>query len=69
MNEQSPSIILVFLRGLLRLLHIANVVPSSPILVILMMEALRFSKSRFLLEPHDVPTQKTASFIVTAVKT
>jgi hypothetical protein len=33
-----------------------------------MMEALRFSKSQFLQEPHGVTSQKTPFFIVTAVK-
>jgi hypothetical protein len=39
---------MVFLRSVLRLLVIANVVPSSPILVILMRETLRSSKTSFL---------------------
>jgi hypothetical protein len=39
---------LVFLRGVRRLLVTANVVPSSPILVTLAMEALRSSKTYFL---------------------
>jgi hypothetical protein len=47
----------------------ANVVPSSPILVTLMMEALSSPKRRFLQEPHGVTSQKTPFFIVTAVKT
>jgi hypothetical protein len=42
-------------ESVLRFLVTANVVPSSPIL--------------FLQEPHGVTSQKTASFIVTAVKT
>jgi hypothetical protein len=40
-------------------------VPSSPILVTLMMEAKRW----FLQEPHAVTSQQMAFFIVTAVKT
>jgi hypothetical protein len=47
------------------LLISANVVPISPIFVNLMMEV----KHRFLQEPHKVTSQKTAFFIVTAVKT
>jgi hypothetical protein len=47
----------------------ANVVPSSPILVTLMMGALRSSKRRLLQEPHGVTSQKMQFFIVTAVKT
>jgi hypothetical protein len=52
----------------LRLLVTAEVVPGSPILVTLMMEALRFSERRFLQEPHGVKAQKTVFFIVIAVK-
>jgi hypothetical protein len=46
----------------LRLLVAANV-PSSPILVTLMMEAIRFS------DPHGLRSQKTGFFIVITVKT
>jgi hypothetical protein len=54
----------------LRLLVTANILPSSPILVTLMMWALGSSpKRRFLQEPHGVTSQKTPFFIVTAVKT
>jgi hypothetical protein len=45
-----------------------NVVPSLLFLYNLMMEAVRFSKRRFLQEPHDVTCQKTA-FLVTVAKT
>jgi hypothetical protein len=48
---------------------VANVVPSPPILVPLMLEALSSSESQFLQEEHDVTTHKTAFFIATAVKT
>jgi hypothetical protein len=61
--------ILVFLRSLRRLLVTANVVPSSPIFVTLMMEVLCSLKRRFLQELQGVTFQKTAFFIVTAVKT
>jgi hypothetical protein len=44
------------------LLVTANV-PSSPILVTLMMEALRSPKRWLLQEPHGVTSQKTAFFI------
>jgi hypothetical protein len=37
----------------------ANVVPSSPIFVILMMEVLGSSETRSLQEPHGVTSQKT----------
>jgi hypothetical protein len=59
----------VFLRGLRRLLVTANVVPSSPILVNIMKEALGSSERRFLQEPHGVTTQKMPFFVVAAVKT
>jgi hypothetical protein len=39
----------VFLRSALRLLVTANVVPSSPILVTLMMEAMRSSETSVLI--------------------
>jgi hypothetical protein len=46
----------------------ANFVRSSPILVILMMDAARSSETSVLQEPHGVISQKTAFFIVAAVK-
>jgi hypothetical protein len=58
----------VFLSTVRRLVVTANV-PSSPILVTLMMEALSSSECRLLQEPHGVTSQRTAFFIVTAVKT
>jgi hypothetical protein len=60
---------LVFLRSVRQLLVKANVVPSSPILVALIMEAISSPKRRFLQEPHGVTSQKMPFFIVTAVKT
>jgi hypothetical protein len=45
-----------------RLLLAANLVPSSPI-VILIMEVLHSPKRRFLQELHDVTSQKTAFFM------
>jgi hypothetical protein len=67
-EEQNSSIIgvtrvLVFLPCVIRFLVTANV-PSSPILVTLMMEELRYYH-----EPHGATSQKTAFFRVTAVKT
>jgi hypothetical protein len=44
------------------LLVTAKVVPSSLILVTLMMEALRSSKMSVLQEPHGVTSQKIAFF-------
>jgi hypothetical protein len=52
--------------------HIASISsangPSSQIIVTLM-EAIRSSEMSVLQEPHGVTFQKTAFFIVTAVKT
>jgi hypothetical protein len=50
------------------LLVSANVVPSSPIFVTLMMKATAPSKYRFLQESHGVTFQKTTFFILTAVR-
>jgi hypothetical protein len=47
----------------------ANILPSSPILVTLMMRRYVPPKRRFLQEPHRVIFQKAAFFIVTAVET
>jgi hypothetical protein len=49
----------VFLRSVCRLLVTVTIVPSSPILVTLMMEAVSPLKRRFLQEPHGVTSQKT----------
>jgi hypothetical protein len=54
--------------SVLRLLVTANVVPSSPILVTLMLEVIRSSENKFLQESHGVTSWKTAFFIVTSVK-
>jgi hypothetical protein len=62
-------VVLVFLCSVRRLLVTASVVPSSPIFVTLMKEALSSPKRRFLQEPHGVTSQKTPFFIVTTVKT
>jgi hypothetical protein len=51
----------VFLCSVHRLLVKANI-PSSPILVTLMMETLSSSETSFLQEPHGVTSQKTAFF-------
>jgi hypothetical protein len=40
----------------------ANVVPSSPILLTLMMEAIRSSEIPLLEEPHGVSSKKMAFF-------
>jgi hypothetical protein len=45
-----------------RLLVTASVVPSSPILVTLMMEALSSSETSVLQESHSVTSQKTPFF-------
>jgi hypothetical protein len=59
---------IVFLRSVLMLLGIAHVVSSSPNLVTLMMKAICPPKRRFLQEQHVLTSQKTAFYIVTAVK-
>jgi hypothetical protein len=51
---------MVFLRSVRRLLVAASVVPSSPILVTLMNEALGSSETSVLKEPRGVTSQKTA---------
>jgi hypothetical protein len=56
-------------RDLLRLLVTANVIPTSPILVTLMMETIRCSETSVLKDPQGVTSHKTTFFIVTAVKT
>jgi phospholipid N-methyltransferase len=47
-EELSASFLMVFLRSVRRLLVTASVVPSSPILVTLMKEALRSSETSVL---------------------
>jgi hypothetical protein len=46
----------------LLLLVTANVLPSSPILVALMIEAIHPTQTWTLQEPHDVTSQKTTFF-------
>jgi hypothetical protein len=55
---------LVFLRSMRQLLVTVCVLPSPPILVTLMKEALVPPKRRFLQEPHGVTSQKTPFFII-----
>jgi hypothetical protein len=67
-EELSASFISVTRIGDLgTMLVTASIVPSSQILVTLMMEALSSLKRRFLQEPHDVTSQKTPFFIDGAV--
>jgi hypothetical protein len=68
-SEERITTIIRMLRTVLRLLVTANVVPSSPILITLMMVVIVHLKHWFLQESHDATCQKTAFFIVTAVKT
>jgi hypothetical protein len=56
-------------RSVFRLLVTENVVPRSPILVTLMMEAIRSSGTLGLTRARGVTSHKTAFFIVTAEKT
>jgi hypothetical protein len=59
-----------YVQGRMRQLLVrASVVPSSPILVTLIKEALTSSETLFLQEPHGITSQKTPFFIVTEVKT
>jgi hypothetical protein len=53
----------------LQLVVTVNVVTSPLIPVTLMIEPILSSKPRFLEEPRGLISQKTAFFIVTAVKT
>jgi hypothetical protein len=55
-------------RSMLWLLVTVRVVPSSPILISLIMKRYDPPKRRFLQESHVVTPQKTALFIVTVVK-
>jgi hypothetical protein len=48
----------VFLRNVRRLLVMANIVPSSQILAILMIAALHYSEISVLQGPHGVTSQK-----------
>jgi hypothetical protein len=57
------------LLGVNRLLVRFNAVPSSPILVARMKEALSSSETSVFQEQHGVISQKTLFFIVTAVRT
>jgi hypothetical protein len=59
--------LVVFLYSVRRLLVTFKIVPSSPILITLKMEALNSPKRRLLQEPHGVVSQNTTVFIVTAV--
>jgi hypothetical protein len=67
-EELSASFIgVVFLRSVRRLLARDSVVPSSPILVTLLKEALSSSETWVLQEPHGVTSQKTPFFIASLV--
>jgi hypothetical protein len=61
-EELSASIITVFFRSVHRLLVTANVVPSSPILVTLMMEAISSSETSVLSRTTRCNIQKTTFF-------
>jgi hypothetical protein len=54
--------------GVRRLLVTASVVPSSQILVTLMKEALGFSETSVIQEPHGITSQKIPFFSVGLVK-
>jgi hypothetical protein len=58
----SNRLTLVFLRSVRRLLVTARVVPSSPIIVTLMKEALSSSETSVFQAPRGVTSQKTPFF-------
>jgi hypothetical protein len=64
LHHQGDKNNIAFLRSVRRLLVTANVVPSSPIIVTLMMEVLRSSETSVLAR-----ATRRNIFIVTAVKT
>jgi hypothetical protein len=68
-SEESPPSPILFFHSMIHFPITANVVPSSPILVTIIMEEIHTPKRRFLQEPHGVTPQKTAFFIVAAMKT
>jgi hypothetical protein len=68
-TDVSEEYHLVSPRSVRRLLVTASVVPNSPVLVTLMMEALSSSETWVLQQPYGVASQKTTFFIVPAVKT
>jgi hypothetical protein len=67
-SEELSAHYIIRVKRVRRLLVTANV-PSSPILVTLMMEALSSSETSVLTRATGITSQKTAFFIVTAVKT
>jgi hypothetical protein len=69
-EELNASIIRLARIDELGTLAVTSNVPSSPILVTLMVEAIRFSETyRFIQETHEVTPQKTAFFIIVIVVT
>jgi hypothetical protein len=68
-NRWARNTMTVFLCSVIWLLVTANGVPSSLIPVTLMIEAIRSSETLVPIKPHGITSQKTAFFIVTAMKT
>jgi hypothetical protein len=58
-TDVSEELSASFIRGVRRLLVTTSVVPSLPILVTLMKEALSSTETSFLTEPHGLTSQKT----------
>jgi hypothetical protein len=59
----------IIFPSVLQLLFNAKVVPSSPIIVPLMMETIRSSEKLVLTQPHGVISQQTAFFGTYKVQT
>jgi hypothetical protein len=66
--DDSDESIVSISSSVRQLLDTANVFPSSLITFTLKMQANDYPKHQFLQESHDVTSQKTIFFIVTAVK-
>jgi hypothetical protein len=68
-DVSEERIVRVVLHNMLQLIVTTKIVPSSPILVNLMIEEMRSSETFVLKEQHGVTTENIALFIVTVLKT